>query len=167
SRTPDLTQKVYICIYNSCNCLKKLENIDTIIIDEGHHLDGDRTGELEEAADPSKKKDDMASSSSGAAKDLRSYKRGILSMTARRRFFFSATLDSADNDDIDFRFDTEQAINSGYLSDYDIIIPVFENGMDIKQGLITLLSDRLDLQYVLAYCNNRQSGQDFTMSLKN
>lgn len=137
----DLSKNLYVCIYNSAIHLKTIENVDTTIIDEGHHLEG-----ILETKEDDYEQFQMT------------YRNEILNLT-KRRWFLSATLDETE---VDFRYDFETAITEKYLSDYDIIIPVFDKDVNIKDGLVSLLNDRLDLRYVLAYCNSTKQGKKFT-----
>lgn len=128
---------VYICVYNSVARLEGL-TFGTVIIDEGHHLEN-----VPEQEEPT-------------------YRGLVLQIPAKRKFFFSATLNG---EDIDFSYGLNTAIIEKYLTDYDIIIPVVSNTDHIPQAMVKLLNTRLDLRWVLAYCNSRESANDFNTLL--
>ena len=96
------------------------------------------------------------------------YRNQIMKIETKTRLFMSASL--TDSEEIDFKYSIENGIEQKFLSDYDIIIPVFAEGItnasNTKNGLITMLNDRLDLNYILAYCNSRQAGKEFSSLLQ-
>ena len=133
----DINQEnnVYICVYNSSMRLAHMK-FDLGFIDEGHHID--------------------TVISDGSTK---TYRNVIVEMDIKRRIYLSATLDP--EEEIHFRYDMKQAIEEGFLTDYDIIIPVVSEGCNMNEMHVKMLEDRPDLSHVLAYCNSRESGRNF------
>ncbi|MDD4930686.1 MAG: helicase-related protein [Candidatus Colwellbacteria bacterium] len=153
---------IIICVYNSW---KKVDEICEIsesccIVDEGHHLEKFE----DESEEEKKESDDDFITFEDEGESEKGHLEGISSLSFQKEIHFSATFG---NSNIDYTYTLEDAIEQGYLCDYDIIVPVVDKeiSVDIPKVLVDLLYKRQDLTKILAYCNSRDSGKKFTQLL--
>src|SRR5581483_8371164 len=87
----------------------------------------------------------------------------IYDLPAVKNIYFSGSFGQSVKSD--FTYSIEQGIKDNYLSDYDIIIPIIPKDANITDCLVYLLHDKPGLNYILAYCNSRESGKNFCKKL--
>lgn len=125
-----------LCVNNSVDVVRE-HAWDMIIIDEAHHV-----------CQPYYYKD-------GSDLD-ETIARKITNMTGNK-IMFSATLNYAD-----FSYGIREAIDSKYLTDYDVTIPVVtDDAKDERWVMKTILKNHPEYLHVLAYCNTKEFAKSF------
>lgn len=100
--------KITLCVYNSYEIVRE-RKYSKIFIDEAHHIDSPKIYEDDKETNESfisKIKSDIAKSNNIV--------------------MLSATLDNSENFDY-YSYSIRDAINDGYISDYQIVCPIFNN----------------------------------------
>jgi superfamily II DNA or RNA helicase len=118
---------VCICVYNSINKIKK--NYDCMFIDEAHHV---YVPEIY-------REKEETNITTGYIKDIQDYK--------TMKFYFSATID-----DYHYQFTFSEAINEGYLTNFNM--EFFETEVLKKEDLYEIIYNHPEYQHVIVYCNN-------------
>ena len=108
-----LDADIFVCVRNSAWQLQNL-TLDMLLLDEAHHYEPSQLTNL----------------------TCGIHKKQVLSMNARKRIFFSATL----RNEADFDFGLRPAINAGVIKDYTVMVPVLTEG-DPRPSLVELVKD--------------------------
>ena len=164
----DRDYKIYICVYNSID--KVLEKVDVktfkkIIIDEAHHIrkpeiyQEEEYDEEEEEYDEEEEEYDSSSSTSRkisfteTISQLRKYNNVIE---------VSATIDKPETEIhkcIYYKYDLRRAIDEGYISDYQIIIPIFSDYPDDSVIAKYLVNNGINHCIIFSKC--KEEGKKF------
>ncbi len=172
----DREYKIYICVYNSID--KVLEKVDVktfkkIIIDEAHHI---RKPEIyqeeeydeeeyeeeeyeEEEYDEGETVDDYSSSTSRKI----SFTETISQLIKYNNVIeVSATIDKPETEIhkcIYYKYDLRRAIDEGYISDYQIIIPIFSDHPD--DSVIAKYLIRNGVNHCIIFSKCKEEGKKF------
>ena len=167
----DLSGQIIISTYHSVKHLKELEYA-LVVVDEGHHLEKSLNEEREESDtdEGEGESEGEEEESSDEEEDERGgYLRKICKLKTRKILLTSATLDEDDSRPCLFRYDLERGISEGFLTDYNIAIPVLcgEKKNDRKPALTQLIKENLfQWNHILAYCNRREEAERFCALLR-
>ena len=166
----DREYKIYICVYNSID--KVLEKVDVktfkrIIIDEAHHIrkpeiykeeeeyDEEEEEYDEEVDEEGEEVDDYSSSTSRkisfteTISQLRKYNNVIE---------VSATIDKPISG-LYYKYDLRRAIDEGYISEYQLIIPVFSDHPDDSVIAKYLINNGINHCIIFSKC--KEEGKKF------
>ncbi|CAE8652814.1 unnamed protein product, partial [Polarella glacialis] len=156
--TPDMDARIFVCVRNSAWRLSHLD-FDLLVLDEAHHYEPSYL-ELEDnqnLSDESEDEDGRTASAAGPRPQTST----VLSLSARKRLFFSATLRWSRPD---FDFGLRTAVRAGVISDYTILVPFMTAG-DPKPSLVKLILDLPTARRILAFCNTVQEAKQFAKLL--
>lgn len=131
----DMNTNLFVCVYNSAPLLQEIE-FDVLIVDEAHHI-----------YVPAVYKDAQQGMEDGRA-ERKSLKQTINGIVTRRRIHLSATLN-----DPTYTYPLEKAIEEGYLTDYDISIPLYDAPISDTE-VKALLDNHPEYRSVLLYSNS-------------
>ena len=125
------------------------KSFDYIIVDEAHHV--------EKAVNAVAKGIEMKGLPDG-------HNQTIARLSCKAFILASATLAQKN---CTYSYSLERAITDGYLSDYEICAPIFDDTKgNTKKAIVALIKDTSAWSAVLAYCNDRKSGLEFEMMLR-
>jgi superfamily II DNA/RNA helicase len=141
---------ITICVYNSIDLiLGDIDNFDRIYIDEAHHI---MKPALYQDFDMEDNQSDTISEGSGA--DNETYIEKIYRLRETGKcVYFSATIDRVD-DMLYYGKSIRWMIDNGYLCDYSIQLPVF-NQTDEREICKYLVNN---YRHYIIYCNDRENG---------
>jgi hypothetical protein len=148
---------ITICVYNSIDLiLGDIDNFDRIYIDEAHHI---MKPALYQDFDMEDNQSDTISEGSGA--DNETYIEKIYRLRENGGcVYFSATIDRVD-DMLYYGKSIRWMIDNGYLCDYIIQLPVFNqtDELEICKYLVN------NYRHYIIYCNDRENGLRVTSYL--
>ncbi|CAE8585111.1 unnamed protein product [Polarella glacialis] len=153
SHTPNMDARIFVCVRNSAWRLAHLD-FDLLLLDKAHHYEPSCL-EMEDIENDDK---DVRTASAPGPRPQAST---VLSLGARKRFFFSATLRWSRPD---FDFGLRTAVRAGVISDYTILVPFMTAG-DPKPSLVELIQDLPTARRILAFCNTVQEAKQFAKLL--
>ena len=142
----DFAAEVFVCVRNSAWQLQSL-TLDLLLLDEAHHYE------------PLSNVPNMPNTP--ALADLGVHARHVLSLQARKRVFFTATL-LWNKPDIDFGL--RPAIEAGVITDYSVMVPVLSEG-DSRPRLVEVIQSLPLARKILAFCNTVDEAKAFTALL--
>jgi hypothetical protein len=125
--------KVVVCVYNSVDYLVDIQ-WSYVFVDEAHHI------QVPEYYDE---------------KSANGFANKIMALHGKK-CLLSATLT-----DPDWSYGMREAIEAGWLADYDVIIPWSEEPFHPFVSAVAILRDRVDFMHVLAYCNKCETAKAF------
>jgi superfamily II DNA/RNA helicase len=185
----DREYKIYICVYNSISKVLekvKAESFKKIIIDEAHHIrkpeiykeedeedyyDEDEGGgeeEYDEGREEEEYEDDESIYSSSLSSSLSSSKTSSSNISFTeiishlRKYNnvieISATIDKPISG-LYYKYDLRRAIDEGYISDYQIIIPIFSDHPD--DSVIANYLIRNGVNHCIIFSKCKEEGKKF------
>ena len=137
----DYESDIFICVYNSAKLLEDIE-FDVIFIDEAHHI-----YRPEIYVDNETIYDDT---------EEESFKDIINNLNAEKKIYLSATIDDAN-----YKYSMRDAIDNGYLTDYDIHIPAYDDNIT-NQNIVDLINLHDEYRKILAYCNSVDNAKEIS-----
>ena len=167
-------QSVVICVYDSFGVIAgEVGRFGRIVVDEAHHvLVPERYMETEQEFEGSV----MGSESEGEwdeeeeeeeeeekkVERVISYMSQIRSLAQTQRVvYLSATIDKPEDGSLYYEYKVRQAIQDGYLCDYEFVFPIFERAYETNQHLAEYLVHRQQETHCLVYASNRAEGREF------
>ncbi|CAE8718295.1 unnamed protein product [Polarella glacialis] len=158
---PDLEAQLFVCVRNSAWLLAALD-FELLLLDEAHHYEPSIATGAKSKSDVQKEDGVSDDKFNGEVQHLSSLlgpqASTALSMRARKRIFFSATLR---RNQPDFDFGLREAVRAGVISDYTILVPFITAG-DPKPSLVELIQDMPTARRILAFCNTVHEAKHFT-----
>jgi len=153
----DFEKRLTICVYNSVGLVADhVGAYDKIFVDEAHHIAKPEIY-FEDDDDFSSENDDDVLSEEDEVRRNSTYLDIISDL---RRFdnnvYLSATLDEIDGFDY-YKKELREMIESGYLADYNIHIPIFTEDVDNRKVCAHLLHN---YRSIIVYCHSRQEGME-------
>ena len=155
---------ITICIYNSIYLIEDLDIFDKIYIDEAHHIYTPEIYQTEEFDSDSESEyeydtDEISETESKESIEfILSYIDKIKSFHKLNKIvYLSATIDPLEND-IYYQKSINYMIDNKYLSDYQIIVPVFNkdpSNTNIANYLLNNYSN------IIIYCKSQAEGLEF------
>lgn len=162
----DINKEITICVYNSIDLIEDVNIFDKIYIDEAHHIyypdiykefDDEYISDTESTDYDSENESSETESKASLEFNL-SYIDKIKSMHKLNKIIYlSATIDPLKND-IYYQKSINYMIDNKYLSDYQIIVPVFNqdpSNTNIANYLINNYSN------IIIYCKTQAEGLEF------
>ena len=162
----DINKEITICVYNSIDLIEDVNIFDKIYIDEAHHIyypdiykefDDEYISDTESTDYDSENESSETESKASLEFNL-SYIDKIKSMHKLNKIIYlSATIDPLEND-IYYQKSINYMIDNKYLSDYQIIVPVFNqdpSNSNIANYLINNYSN------IIIYCKTQAEGLEF------
>ena len=166
-------EPIVICVYDSIvNIYDQKDRFHRFVIDEAHHIKRperymDNELEHEMVYSDDEEEDDEEEDDEEEKKDEEekvSYMK-CLSDLKNRVIYLSATLDSPEDDSLFFEYKVRQAIDEGYLCDYQFVFPIFEQEYVTNEHLARYLVNKQHESHCVIYAPSCQEGQEFTLFL--
>ena len=154
-------ESIVICVYDSFPAIYDQRNrFDRYCIDEAHHI---KTPERYMDTDIEHEADNDADEEDNAL----SYMECIQSLSdTNRAIYLSATLDKPDDKSLFYEYKVRQAIEEGYLCDYQFVFPIFDEKENIaNEHLAYYLVHKQHETHCVIYASSCKEGQEFTKSL--
>jgi len=161
SKTEVIKKDIVICVYNSIGLINiPFTDFEKIYIDEAHHInlpqiyydvednidDNEDGNEDSEDSYDSDNKDYNKESYIGKIVKLKEYKNNV---------YLSATIDGIDGF-VMYKKEIREMIELGYISDYQIHIPIFNNDPDDKAICNHLIKN---YRNIILYCSSQNEGK--------
>ncbi|CAE8622681.1 unnamed protein product [Polarella glacialis] len=161
--SPDMDARIFVCVRNSAWRLAEL-SFDLLLLDEAHHYEPLRADAEDQESDiigdePDESEEDGTKWTSQTTLGMRAST--VLSLHARKRLFFSATLRWSQPN---FDFGLRVAVRARVISDYSILVPFMTAG-DPKPSLVKLIQDLPTARRILAFCNTVKEAKQFAQLL--
>lgn len=168
-------QSVVVCVYDSFGTIaEEVGRFGRMVVDEAHHiLVPERYMETEQEFEESgsededeeeewEGKDEENEDESKKEKRPVSYLSQIRSLSMTQRvIYLSATIDKPEDGSLFYEYKVRQAIQDGYLCDYEFIFPIFEREYETNHHLAEYLVHRQQETHCLVYASNRAEGKEF------
>ena len=165
-------QSVVICVYDSFgNITGEVERFGRIVVDEAHHvLVPERYMETEQEFDTISVEEDEEEDEGEEEEEEEdkkeekptSYMSHIRALSGTKRVvYLSATMDKPEDGSLFYEYKVRQAIQDGYLCDYQFVFPIFEQEYETNQHLAEYLVYRQQETHCLIYASNRAEGKEF------
>ena len=169
----DKKKTITICVYNSVNLIEKYcDTFDKIFIDEAHHINNpeiyenkDDNNEDDNNEDDNNEDDNNEDNDNisiikddfeDEIKNTTGFNKIIKSLTKyKNNVYLSATIDNIDGF-VYYKKDIRDMINSKYLSDYTIHIPIFSDDPTNKNICNHLIKN---YRNIIIYCNSQKEGK--------
>ena len=152
-------ESIVICVYDSFpNIYEHKDKFQRYCIDEAHNI---KTPEryMDTELDNDTEIDD---------KDELSYMECIQSLSdSKRAIYISATLDKPKDGSFFYEYKLRQAINEGYLCDYQFVFPIFEQENVSNDHLALYLVHKEHASHCVIYASSCKEGKEFTQILNN
>jgi hypothetical protein len=172
---------VVVCVYDSFSgIVGEVERFGRIVIDEAHHvLVPERYMETEREFEESGSEEDDEEWESEGEEDgeedgkeekkeerVVSYMSHIRSLAQTHRVvYLSATIDKPEDGSLFYEYKVRQAIQDGYLCDYQFVFPIFEQAYETNQHLAEYLVHQQQETHCLIYASSRTKGKEFVERL--
>ena len=166
-------ENIVICVYDSFpNIYEQKEQFQRFCIDEAHHIklperymDNDLEHQIVYDSEDYDS-DDYDSEDLDEEKESLSYMKCIQSLSDTNRvIYLSATLDQPDDDSYFFEYKVRQAIDEGYLCDYQFVCPIFGQEYVTNEHLANYLVNKQHESHCVIYASNCKDGKEFTSFL--
>ena len=162
----DINKAITICVYNSIDLIEDVNIFDKIYIDEAHHIyypdiykefDDEYISDTESTDYDSENESSETESKASLEFNL-SYIDKIKSMHKLNKIIYlSATIDPLEND-IYYQKSINYMIDNKYLSDYQMIIPVFNQDPSNSNIANYLINNYFN---IIIYCKTQAEGLEF------
>jgi superfamily II DNA or RNA helicase len=149
-------KNITICIYNSISLLKEhFDKFDKIYIDEGHHIQKPEIYKIQDDEERDEEEIDEETDEEEIEEDL-NYIQTIQKLSQyNNNILLSATIDKKENY-LYYSKDIREMINFGYLSDYNIHVPIFQNDPTNKNICEYLIYNYV---FLIIYSNSQKEGK--------
>jgi superfamily II DNA or RNA helicase len=175
-------ETIVICVYDSFpNIYDQRDRFKRVCIDEAHHVkiperymeteaehdtydSEDQEDEEDEEYEEDEEDEDEDEEHQGSEEDtVISYMKCIQSLSDTKRvIYLSATLDSPTDDSLFFEYKVRQAIDEGYLCDYQFVFPIFEQEYVTNEHLAQYLIHKQHESHCVIYAPSCKEGKEFT-----
>lgn len=154
-------ETIVICVYDSFpNIYEHKDKFQRYCIDEAHnikiperYMDTETEHEIDEDEDD---KDE----------EQLSYMECIQSLSdSKQAIYISATLDKPKDGSLFYEYKLRQAINEGYLCDYQFVFPIFEQENVSNDHLAHYLVHKEHASHCVIYASSCKEGKEFTQIL--
>jgi len=163
-------ETIVICVYDSfSNIYEKKELFGRYCIDEAHHIKTpERYMETESEHVAIYESDDYNENENDDEEcEQLSYMECIQTLSdTKKAIYISATLDTPEEDDsLFYEYKVRQAIEEGYLCDYQFVFPIFEKEHITNEHLAHYLVHKQHETHCVIYASSCKEGQEFTQML--
>ena len=162
-------ETIVICVYDSFpNIYNNIDRFGRYCIDEAHHVKTpERYMDTETEHDIYYDSDDIdveeVTVDDQKEEETVSYMKSISSLwNTKRVIAISATLDPPNDDSLFFEYKVRQAIEEGYLCDYQFVFPIFEQEYITNEHLAHYLVHKQHESHCVIYAPSCKEGRDFT-----
>jgi superfamily II DNA or RNA helicase len=174
-------ETIVICVYDSFpNIYDQRDRFKRVCIDEAHHVkiperymeteaehdtyDSEDQEDEEDEEYYEDEEDEEDEEHQGSEEDtVISYMKCIQSLSDTKRvIYLSATLDSPTDDSLFFEYKVRQAIDEGYLCDYQFVFPIFEQEYVTNEHLAQYLIHKQHESHCVIYAPSCKEGKEFT-----
>jgi superfamily II DNA or RNA helicase len=158
-----IDETIVICVYDSfATIYYQNDSFDSYCIDEAHHIktperymDTELEHEIQYHSDNDSDEEETLS-----------YMECIQSLSdTNRAIYLSATLDKPDDTSLFYEYKVRQAIEEGYLCDYQFVFPIFEKENIANEHLAYYLVHKQHESHCVIYASSCKEGQEFTTLL--
>ena len=156
-------ESIVICVYDSFpNIYEHKDRFQRYCIDEAHHIktperymDTEAEHEVYHYSD-NETDDDVK-------EEPLSYMECMQSLSDTKRVvYLSATLDRPEDNSLFYEYKIRQAIDDGYLCDYQFVFPIFEQDNVTNENLAHYLVHKQHESHCVIYARNCNEGKEFT-----
>ncbi len=173
-------ETIVICVYDSFpNIYDQHDRFKRVCIDEAHHVKiperymeteaehdtyDSEDQEDEEDEEYEDQEDEEDEEHQGREEEtVISYMKCIQSLSDTKRvIYLSATLDPPTDDSLFFEYKVRQAIDEGYLCDYQFVFPIFEQEYVTNEHLAHYLVHKQHESHCVIYAPSCKEGKEFT-----
>ena len=174
-------ETIVICVYDSFpNIYDQRDRFKRYCVDEAHHVkiperymeteaehdtydSEEDQEEYEEEYDEEYEEDEEDEEDQDDQEEKpMSYMKCIQSLSdTKRAIYLSATLDPPTDDSLFFEYKVRQAINEGYLCDYQFVFPIFEQEYVTNEHLAQYLVHKQHESHCVIYAPSCKEGKEF------
>jgi hypothetical protein len=178
-------ETIVICVYDSFpHIYDQRDRFKRVCIDEAHHVkiperymeteaehdtydSEDQEDEEDEEYYEDEEDEDEDEEHQGSEEDtVISYMKCIQSLSDTKQvIYLSATLDPPTDDSLFFEYKVRQAIDEGYLCDYQFVFPIFEQEYVTNEHLAHYLVHKQHETHCVIYAPSCKEGKEFTVML--
>ena len=159
-------ETIVICVYDSLpNIDEHMHKFKRYCIDEAHHIKTpERYMDINEEHEVYYSDNDTDNASDDEVKEEPlSYMKCIQSLSDTKQvIYISETLDKPKDDSIFYEYKVRQAIEDGYLCDYQFVFPIFEQEHVTNENLAHYLVHKQHESHCVIYATNCKEGKEFT-----
>ena len=150
-------ETIVICVYDSFpNIYEHKDKFQRYCIDEAHNI------KIPERYMDTETDNDIEIDDH----EELSYMECIQSLSdSKRVIYISATLDQPKDDSLFYEYKLRQAINEGYLCDYQFVFPIFEQENVSNDHLAHYLLHKEHVSHCVIYASSCKEGEEFTQIL--
>jgi len=162
-------ETIVICVYDSfSNIYDQKDKFDRFCIDEAHHIKRPERymdSELEHYIENGE--EDYDEDEDEDEDEQMSYMECIQSLSeTNKTIYISATLDKPDEDgSLFYEYKVRQAIQEGYLCDYQFVFPIFDEENITNEHLASYLVHKQHESHCVIYAPSCYEGKEFTQML--
>ena len=173
-------ETIVICVYDSFpNIYDQMGRFKRVCIDEAHHVkiperymeteaehDAYDSEDQEEYDEDEDDEEEDEEHHGREEETVISYMKCIQSLSDTKRvIYLSATLDPPTDDSLFFEYRVRQAIDEGYLCDYQFVFPIFEQEYVTNEHLAQYLVHKQHETHCVIYAPSCKEGKEFTVML--
>jgi superfamily II DNA or RNA helicase len=174
-------ETIVICVYDSFpNIYDQRDRFKRVCIDEAHHVkiperyieteaehdtydSEDQEDEEDEEYEEDEEDEEDEEHQGSEEETVISYMKCIQSLSDTKRvIYLSATLDPPTDDSLFFEYKVRQAIDEGYLCDYQFVFPIFEQEYVTNEHLAQYLIHKQHESHCVIYAPSCKEGKGFT-----
>ena len=173
-------ETIVICVYDSFpNIYDQRGRFKRYCVDEAHHVkiperymeteaehdmydSEDQEEEYEEDEEEEYEEDDQEEDQEDQNEEETSYMKCIQSLSdTKQAIYLSATLDPPTDGSLFFEYKVRQAIDEGYLCDYQFVFPIFEQEYVTNEHLAQYLVHKQHESHCVIYAPSCKEGKEF------
>jgi superfamily II DNA or RNA helicase len=177
-------ETIVICVYDSFpNIYDQRDRFKRYCVDEAHHVkiperymeteaehdiydseeDQEEYEEEEDEEEEEEDEEEYEEHQEDQNEEETSYMKCIQSLSDTKRvIYLSATLDPPTDDSLFFEYKVRQAIDEGYLCDYQFVFPIFEKEYVTNEHLAQYLVHKQHESHCVIYAPSCKEGKEFT-----
>jgi superfamily II DNA or RNA helicase len=154
-------ETIVICVYESFpNIYEHKDRFQRYCIDEAHHI---KTPERYIDNNTEHEVYHSDNDTDEVKEESLSYMKCIQSLSDTNRvIYISATLDRPEDDSLFYQYKVRQAIEEGYLCDYQFVFPIFEQEYVTNEHLAHYLVHKQHESHCVIYAPSCKEGKEFT-----
>ena len=155
---------VFVTVYNSIDKVKNI-NFDAIFVDEAHHIEKpelymDDSYEDEEKEEENDEEENEEENDE-EKKDDENDNTYINTVIQKIKNHKNVIMMSATIDNYDYKITEKEAIDAGLITDYQLVIPFFDDTPTRSDMALYLCDNKLRFSSVIAYSNSQNGAKEF------
>jgi len=164
-------ETIVICVYDSFpHIYDQRDRFKRVCIDEAHHvkiperyMETEAEHDIYDSEDQEEYEEDEQEEDEESQTEERSYMKCIQTLSdTKRAIYLSATLDPPTDESLFFEYKVRQAIDEGYLCDYQFVFPIFEQEYVTNTHLAHYLVHKQHESHCVIYAPSCKEGREFT-----